>query len=96
MLQFSFNDWTYIAGTDTNTTGNVLFQTREQATDLTYINSDGNAIIKVDNTTSGVGNSTYGRASIKIMSNDKVSQGSLVVMDAVHVPYGVRSSTSFN
>ncbi len=46
-------------GTDTNNTGNVLYQTMQDAQNLGLIslNSAGNTIIKVDNTTSGVGNS---------------------------------------
>lgn len=73
-----------------NTTGNVLFQSREQATSeqLAFVNNAGNAIVKVDNTTNGAGDSTFGRPSVKITSNDTVSEGSLVVMDALHVPFG--------
>jgi len=42
----------------------------------------------VDNTTSGVGNPTFGRASVKILSNDTIGPGSLVILDAVHLPFG--------
>lgn len=79
-----------------NTTGNVYFETRETAmsSQLTYV-TDGRAIIKVDNTTSGVGNSTFGRPSVKLYSDETVSQGSLVVMDATHMPYGVRLLVAF-
>ena len=60
-------------------------------------NSAGHAIMKVDNTTSGVGNPTFGRPSIKIMSNETIPAGSLVIMDAVHMPFGVRvDSCSLN
>lgn len=87
----SFDAWTFYAGTDTNTTGNVLFQSYEAATSAGLVSvTDGTAIVKVDNTTSGAGDSTFGRPSVKIYSNQTVSQGSLVVMDATHVPYGVR------
>ena len=89
---YSFDAWTYQNGIDTNTTGNVLFQTRQQATQeqLTYVNSAGHAIIKVDNTTSGVGDPTFGRPSVKLLSNDTVPMGSLTILDAVHMPFGVR------
>ncbi|KLO18229.1 hypothetical protein SCHPADRAFT_913229 [Schizopora paradoxa] len=85
-----FDAWTFVNGIDTNTTGNVLYQTREQAASeqLAFINSAGNAIMKVDNTTSGVNDPTFGRPSIKIMSNATVPAGSLVLMDAVHMPFG--------
>ena len=75
----------------------MLYQSREAAASaqLAYVNDAGAAVIKVDNTTNGEGDSTYGRASVKIYSNDSVSQGSLVVMDATHVPYGVSLSQIF-
>jgi len=85
-----FDRWTFQNGIDANTTGNVLYQTREQAAseNLTFTNDVGNVIIKVDNTTSGVGDPTFGRPSVKILSNDSIPAGSLVIMDAVHMPFG--------
>jgi uncharacterized membrane protein YgcG len=85
-----FDAWTYQNGIDANTTGNVLFQTREQAMQeqLTFVNAAGNAIIKVDNTTSGAGDPTFGRPSVKLLSNATVPMGSLTIMDAVHMPFG--------
>lgn len=67
-----------------------MYQTREQATteQLAFVNSAGNAIIKVNNTTSGANDPTFGRPSIKIMSNATVPAGSLVIMDAIHMPFG--------
>jgi len=85
-----FDGWSFYNGIDANTTGNVLYQTREQATSeqLAFVNSAGNAVMKVDNTTSGANDPTFGRPSVKILSNATVSAGSLVLMDAVHMPYG--------
>ena len=57
---------------------------------LAYINTAGNAVIKVDNVTNGAGNDKFGRPSVNILSNATFSAGSLVLMDAVHMPYGVR------
>ncbi|ELU36883.1 hypothetical protein AG1IA_09087 [Rhizoctonia solani AG-1 IA] len=54
---------------------------------LAYVDGNGHAIIKVDNTTVGTGD-TYGRASIKINSTASFGKGSLVIMDANHLPYG--------
>ncbi|KAL5500975.1 hypothetical protein ACEPAH_9362 [Sanghuangporus vaninii] len=84
------NDWIFYSGIDANNTGNVLFQTKEQAEQqqLTFLNSAGNFIIKVDNTTNGQGNSTFGRPSVKILSSYTISSGNLVLFDAVHMPYG--------
>jgi len=85
-----FDGWTFQNGIDANTTGNVLFQTREQAAteQLAFVNSAGHAIIKVDNTTSGANDPNFGRPSIKILSNATVPAGSIVIMDAVHMPFG--------
>lgn len=85
-----FDRWTFYSGVDTNTTGNVLYQTREVASQqgLATVNSAGNVIIKVDNTTSGANNPTFGRNSIKILSNGALTVGSLMIMDAVHMPFG--------
>jgi len=85
-----FDNWTYQNGIDANTTGNVLYQSKQQAADekLTFLNAAGNAIIKVDNTTNGANDPTYGRASIKILSQATVPMGSLTILDAVHMPFG--------
>ena len=82
-------------GIDANTTGNVLYQTKSQAEQLGLIstNAAGNVIMKVDNTTSGANDPTFGRPSVKILSNNTIPPGSLVLLDAVHMPFGVRSET---
>jgi len=56
---------------------------------LAYVATDGNVILKVDNTTVGQpSDNTYGRASVYLESLDTVALGSLVLFDALHVPYG--------
>jgi hypothetical protein len=69
----------------------VLFQTRDQANqyNLTYIDNQQRAIIKVDNTTDGTKDQNYGRASVYMISNEAAPLGSLVLMDADHLPFGV-------
>lgn len=71
--------------------GHVLFQTREDAAakKLTFLNSDGNYVVKVDNTTSCVGNGNFGRDSVMVWSNYTIAEGNLVIMDAAHIPFGV-------
>jgi hypothetical protein len=54
---------------------------------LTYINSHGNAIIKVDNTTYST-DPTYGRNSVYMMSQGTINVGSLLLFQAKHMPYG--------
>ncbi|KAF9516904.1 glycoside hydrolase family 16 protein [Hydnum rufescens UP504] len=66
-----------------------MYQSRSAAfsQNLAYINSVGNAVIKVDNKTVGL-NAAYGRASVRISSKTTVKEGSLILMEARHVPYG--------
>ncbi|KAF8602547.1 hypothetical protein BDV93DRAFT_190496 [Ceratobasidium sp. AG-I] len=86
-----FDGWTFTNGNDAKNYGNVAYLPKDaaQAQQLAYINPAGNAIIKVDNTT--VGNpldDAFGRASIKMNTTQPFNKGSLVVMDALHLPYG--------
>ncbi|EJD07880.1 uncharacterized protein FOMMEDRAFT_130930 [Fomitiporia mediterranea MF3/22] len=84
------DNWTFYNGIDANTTGNVLFQTKEQAQqeNLTFLNNAGNFVIKVDNTTDGSNDPTFGRPSVKLLSSYTINSGNLVLFDAVHMPFG--------
>ncbi|OCB91539.1 hypothetical protein A7U60_g1217 [Sanghuangporus baumii] len=84
------SNWTFYSGVDLNTTGNVFFETQQEAQQeqLTFLNSDGNFVVKVDNTTDGTGNSTFGRSSVKMLSAYTITEGNLVLFDAVHMPFG--------
>ena len=53
---------------------------------LAYVNDAGNAIIKVDNTTTVPYN--YKRDTVRIATADQYSLGSLWVVDMTHIPYG--------
>lgn len=53
---------------------------------LTYLNTAGNAIIKVDNTSTVAYNNK--RDTVRIQSTDSYDVGSVWVLDAVHLPYG--------
>jgi hypothetical protein len=67
------------------------------ATGLLAINSAGNAILKLDNSTSDPNpgpHSTFGRNSVLIETNYTIDIGTLVVLDAVHIPYGVRTAAA--
>jgi len=84
-----FEGWGFVQGIDNTSWGNVLFQSGSDAKtqNLTYINGANNAIIKVDNNTAGT-SSTYGRASVKMFTEAAVNRGSLILFQAIHMPYG--------
>ncbi|KAF5349049.1 hypothetical protein D9758_012689 [Tetrapyrgos nigripes] len=83
---FKYNE----SAIDSNNFGNVHFLGQDQAlaSNLTFVDSNGHAIIKVDNTTNGAGDITFGRNTVYLMSNDLMSIGSLLVFDANHIPFG--------
>ena len=93
----SFDGWNFYNGLDVNTTGSVYYQSQVFATanGLAFINSAGNAVFKVDNETNGIMtvNGTL-RNSIRLESNIQILPGSLLLMDAVHMPFGVYSPSS--
>lgn len=64
-----------------------LNESDAMAQGLTYLNSNGNAIIKVDNTTWST-SPTYGRSSVYMMSQGTVYVGTLILFQARHMPYG--------
>lgn len=84
-----FDRWTYYGKYDNLTNGDVTWVNSSVATSspqLTYINDAGNAIIKVDNTSTVAYN--YKRDSVRITSQDSYDVGSVWVVDALHLPYG--------
>lgn len=69
-----------------------LNETAAAAERLIYVNDAGHAILKVDNTTNDPAPgqySTFGRDSVLIISKDTIKLGTLVLLDAIHIPYGV-------
>ncbi|KAF9220750.1 glycoside hydrolase family 16 protein [Gyrodon lividus] len=83
-----FDRWDFYGGLDNTTLGNATWVSQSDATSqgLAYVNSDGHAIIKVDNTT----NVQYGqtRNSVRITTQDTYELGSLWIIDLSHIPYG--------
>ncbi|GAA6022848.1 hypothetical protein JCM10207_001422 [Rhodosporidiobolus poonsookiae] len=81
-----FDGWEYYGHYDNLTNGDIDFVNQTDSSDLTYINSAGNAIIKVDNTSSVLYPNK--RRSVRLQSTDNYPIGSLWVFDFLHVPYG--------
>ncbi|AFR98888.2 endo-1,3(4)-beta-glucanase [Cryptococcus neoformans C23] len=84
-----FDRWTYYGHYDNTTNGDAIFANKSVATstpELTYVTSDGSAIIRVDNSSTVQYN--YKRDTVKITSTDSYPVGSIWVLDAVHLPYG--------
>ncbi|KAJ3539105.1 hypothetical protein NMY22_g4883 [Coprinellus aureogranulatus] len=96
--QTFFDGWAYYGNVDNTTWGNVTYLDRANALSkgLTYVNEAGNAVVKVDNTTTLVRNAdVVNRDSIRLTSLDAYGMGSLIVMDALHIPYGCSVWPSF-
>ncbi|KIJ97255.1 glycoside hydrolase family 16 protein [Laccaria amethystina LaAM-08-1] len=95
-----FDKWDYYGFVDNTTWGNVTYQDQANATSkgLTFINAAGNAIIKVDNTTTLAAappGTVVNRDSIRITSQDAYPLGTLILLDTLHIPYGCSVWPSF-
>ncbi|TDL19676.1 hypothetical protein BD410DRAFT_791798 [Rickenella mellea] len=90
-----FDDWLFYDDVDNLTNGMVVFASASSAakTKLAYINSAGNAIMRVDNTTTlKLGQK---RNSVRISSKDRFAVGSVWVADMLHVPFGCSTWPAF-
>ncbi|KAF8187179.1 concanavalin A-like lectin/glucanase domain-containing protein [Pholiota molesta] len=95
-----FDRFSYYGNVDNTSWGNATYldQPSAVAQKLTFINDAGNAIVKVDNTTTLVAGGpldVVNRNSIRLTSLDTYGLGSLIVMDAVHIPFGCSVWPSF-
>lgn len=89
--QSFFQGWDFFTGSDP-TNGNVQFVNQQTATssNLTSINSAGNAVMRVDSTAQVPGN----RNSVRIQTQFTFN-GGLVIMDSVHMPTGCGTWPAF-
>ncbi|EMD41533.1 glycoside hydrolase family 16 protein [Gelatoporia subvermispora B] len=87
-----FNGWDFFTQADP-THGNVQYvdQQTAQSTNLTSINSAGNAIMRVDTTPTISGGN---RPSVRITTQFTYTEG-LVIMDSVHMPTGCGTWPAF-
>ncbi|KAG0702169.1 concanavalin A-like lectin/glucanase domain-containing protein [Suillus ampliporus] len=86
--QSFFDRWDFYGGYDNLTQGNAIWVNESYATSqgLAYVDSQGHAIIKVDNIT----NVPLGqnRSTVRITTQDIYDLGSLWIIDLNHLPYG--------
>lgn len=70
-------------------------QSVAQSLKMVQTTSSGSIFLGVDNTTSANGDPNFGRNSLYLTSNEKISIGSLLVLDINHMPYGCSVWPSF-
>ncbi|KAF8887238.1 concanavalin A-like lectin/glucanase domain-containing protein [Gymnopilus junonius] len=90
MLATFFDRWAYYGNVDNTTWGKFDFFLTPKCylQSLTFVNSAGNAVVKVDNTTTILPAPLVNRDSIRLTSLDSYGLGSLILIDVVHIPYG--------
>ncbi|ESK91855.1 glycoside hydrolase family 16 protein [Moniliophthora roreri MCA 2997] len=84
-----FSKWDFISGVDSGTKGNVQYVDQGVAAQqkLAFVDSSsGHAFVRVDNTTKIEAGPFVHRNSI--ISKDAYPVGSLIIIDALHIPYG--------
>ncbi|EPS94588.1 hypothetical protein FOMPIDRAFT_58348 [Fomitopsis schrenkii] len=93
--QSFFDGWVFYDYYDNTTSGDVEYVSQTNATQskLAYVNDNGAAIIKVDNTTFVPWNDK--RDSVRITTSDFFDSGSVFIFDASHMPYGCSIWPSF-
>ncbi|KAF9528060.1 glycoside hydrolase family 16 protein [Crepidotus variabilis] len=92
-----FDNWAYYGNVDNTTWGNVTFVDKDAATQkkLTYVNDAGNAVVKVDDLTTIAPAQLVNRDTIRLTSLHSYGVGTLILIDAVHIPYGCSVWPSF-
>ncbi|KAI0651158.1 concanavalin A-like lectin/glucanase domain-containing protein [Trametes meyenii] len=90
-----FDGWDYFDGFDNTTNGDVNYLSQANATQdgLTFVNDAGHAIVKVDNTSFVPFN--FKRNSVKLITHDFFPIGSVILFDALHLPFGCSVWPSF-
>lgn len=83
-----FDEWDFYGFWDNLTLGDVWWLDQQDATSqsLAYVNTAGNAIMRVDNSTNVANNEK--RNSVRITTQDSFALGTLWMIDAVHLPFG--------
>ncbi|KAI5123088.1 hypothetical protein M0805_001444 [Coniferiporia weirii] len=90
-----FDGWTFLDNVDNSTNGNVQFVSNSvaQKSNLAFVNDAGNAIMRVDNSsTIGFGQN---RNSFHITTKNRFTAGSVWIADFLHVPFGCSTWPAF-
>ncbi|KAG6888516.1 hypothetical protein C0995_007759 [Termitomyces sp. Mi166 len=92
-----FDTWDFWGNVDNTTWGNVTYLDKPTATNqhLAYVDNNGHAIIRVDNTTNIANATLVNRPSVRITSQDTYGAGNLIVVDVAHMPAGCSVWPSF-
>ncbi|KAI0783415.1 concanavalin A-like lectin/glucanase domain-containing protein [Abortiporus biennis] len=93
--QTFFDEWNFYNNFDNLTNGNTNYVSAKDAASLklAFINDAGNAVMKVDNTSSL--KFPQRRNSIRINTKDRFTVGTVWIADMVHVPYGCSTWPAF-
>ncbi|KAJ7472898.1 concanavalin A-like lectin/glucanase domain-containing protein [Mycena galericulata] len=85
-----FDGFDFYGAIDNTTWGNVTYVDAADANaeSLAFINPQGNAIIKVDNSSDVLSVGIQYRKSVRLTSRAQFPVGTLFVIDALHMPYG--------
>ncbi|KAJ7302806.1 concanavalin A-like lectin/glucanase domain-containing protein [Mycena albidolilacea] len=85
-----FDGFDFYGAIDNTTWGNVTYVDAADANaeSLAYVNGAGNAIIKVDNSSTVLEAGIQYRKSVRLTSKYKFEIGTLFIIDALHMPYG--------
>lgn len=85
-----FDGFDFYGAIDNTTWGNVTYvdAADADAESLAYVNGAGNAVIKVDNSSTVLDVGIQFRKSVRLTSKAQFPIGTLFVIDALHMPYG--------
>ncbi|GAA5893535.1 hypothetical protein JCM8208_000824 [Rhodotorula glutinis] len=88
-----YDGWSFWGNNDNLTNGNTYYVPRSDSAGVAFTNSAGNAVIRVDNSSEIAPNGL--RNSVRITTERTFDLGRLIVMDALHLPYGCATWPAF-
>ncbi|TNY24713.1 glycoside hydrolase family 16 protein [Rhodotorula diobovata] len=88
-----YDGWEFWGNRDNLTNGATYYVTKGESAGVAYTNEAGNAIIRVDNRSELAPNGL--RNSVRMTTARTFDLGRLIVMDALHLPYGCATWPAF-